>query len=73
MKTQRLLTFICTMGKQLCPLRCYIESRPITTLWIHVTMQRFDSGKDQTTILDALLMLYSETDQQSFGAQLFLL
>jgi len=35
-------------------------SRPITSLWIDVTMQPFDCRKDQTKIVDALLTLTLE-------------
>jgi len=36
------LMFISPMGQQACRLPFYIESRPITPLWIDVTMQPFD-------------------------------
>jgi hypothetical protein len=59
------LTLISPIGQQAYLLPFYIESRPITSLWIHVTRQSFDCQKDQTKILDAPLTLTSEG--QSFG------
>jgi hypothetical protein len=36
------LTLIFRMGQRVCHFLLHIESRPITRLWIHVTMQPFD-------------------------------
>jgi len=62
-------TLISQMGQLACRLPFHIESRPITRLWIYVTRQPFDCGKDQTQIVDAPLTLTLETYQQSLGAQ----
>jgi len=51
------LTLISPMGQRACHLPFHIESRPITSLWIDVTMQPFDCRKDQTKIVDAPLRL----------------
>ena len=51
------LMLISQMGQRACRLPFHIESRPITHLWIDVTMQLFDCRKDQTKIVDAPLTL----------------
>jgi len=51
------LTVISLMGQRACDPSFYIQSRPITSLWIDVTMQPVDCQKDQTKIIDALLTL----------------
>jgi len=52
------------MGQRACRFPFYIESRPITSVWIDVTMQPFDCRKDQTKIVDTPLTLTLEA--QSF-------
>jgi hypothetical protein len=52
------LMLISRMGQRACRLPFHIESRPITRLWIYVTMQPFDCQEDQTKIVDALLTLH---------------
>jgi hypothetical protein len=52
------LTVISRMGHRACCLPFHIETRPITPLWIVVTMQPFDCRKDQTKIFDAPLTLH---------------
>jgi hypothetical protein len=51
------LTLISRMGQRACHLQFYIQSRPITPLWIDVTMKPFDCRKDQTQIVDTPLTL----------------
>jgi len=51
------LTLISRTGQRAGRLPFHIESRPITRLWIDVTMQLFDCRKDQTKIVDAPLTL----------------
>jgi len=60
-----LLTLISPMGQRAYRLPFYIESPPITRVWIDVTIQPFDCRKDQTEIADAPLTLTLEG--QSFG------
>jgi len=64
------LTLISPMGQRACRMPFYIESRPITSLWIDVTMQPFDCGKDQTKIVDTPLTLTLEG--QSFWLNVIL-
>jgi len=65
------LTLIAKMGQRTCRLPLYIDSRPITPLFIDVTKQPFDCRQDQTEIFDAPLMLIWKTYQQPFVAQWF--
>jgi len=67
------LTLISSMGQRACHLPFYIYSRPITHLWIDVTMQPIDCRNDQTEIVRALLMLTLEIYLQALGAQSFCL
>jgi len=47
------LGLISRIGQGARRLLFHIESRPVTRLWIDVTIQLFDSRKDQTKIVDA--------------------
>jgi hypothetical protein len=62
------LTLIFPMWQLPCRLPCYIDSRPITSHWIEVTMQPFHCRKDQTKIVDAQLTL--PVEGQSFWLNL---
>jgi len=64
-----LLMLMSRICQQACHWPFNILSRPITPLWIDVTMQPFDCANDETKILDAPLTLTIETYQQSFGVQ----
>jgi len=54
------LMLISPMGQGAGPFPFNIETRPITSLWIGVTMQPFDCSKNQTKIFDTPLTLTLE-------------
>jgi hypothetical protein len=53
--------FISRMGQRASRFPFYIESWPITPLWIDVTMLPIDCRNDQTKIIDTPLTLTLET------------
>jgi hypothetical protein len=55
------LTLISRMWQQAYCLPFHIKSRPITPIWIDVTMQNIDCRNNKTKIGDALLTLTLET------------
>jgi hypothetical protein len=67
------LMLIAPMGKRACLLPFYIQSRPVTLLWIDVTMQPVDWRKDLSKIVETPLTFTLETYQQSFGGESFCL
>ena len=62
-----LVTLISRIGQRACRLLFHIQRQPITPLWTDVTMQPFDCWKDQTKVVDALLMLCWRSVDAHFG------